>query len=261
MNQTFLSMNRRLSARVGRVWPYDRTSSIGATYVRHAAAAAAEAVPARVVDVGAGRDTPYVRHLPSPDRPEILGVDVLAHDLAVNDSLDGRIVADVAAYGLPPQAHGAGLVTSRMVMEHVRDIDLFAASVYEALAPGGQTVHLFAARFSVFAVLNRLLPDAASRRLLFHLRPESREVGGFPTHYDRTHSSGAVAAFERAGFVDVVTEVSYEVSPYFSALTPLFIGARVWESAIRRARLENLGSYVLLSARRPADREIQRVGR
>jgi hypothetical protein len=185
------------------------------------------------------------------NRPEIIGVDVLPGDLAVNAALDHRLVADVAAEGLPSQAHGAGLITSRMVVEHVRDIDRFAASVYESLAPGGRTVHLFAARFSIFAVLNRLLPDSVSRRLLFHLRPESQDVGGFPTHYDRTHASGAVGAFQRAGFEGIETQVSYEVSPYFSAFLPLFLIARGWESAIRRAQLENLGSYILLTAQRP----------
>lgn len=251
MIERWLETNRRLSARLASRWPYERGGSIGDRYVERAARLAADASPRRIVDVGAGRDTPYVRDVADRSGIEIVGIDVLPADLERNAALDVWIVADVVKDGLPPRAGNAGLLTSRMVVEHVEDLDRFAAEVYEALAPGARTLHLFAGRYSVFAILNRMLPEAAARRVLFYLRPAAQDVCGFVTHYHRTHASGARAAFDRAGFQQVTTDVSYNVSPYFTFFVPLFVVARLWESLLRRLRLRDLGAYVLLSAEKP----------
>ncbi|WP_170320684.1 class I SAM-dependent methyltransferase [Patulibacter medicamentivorans] len=251
MIERWLEANRRLSARIASRWPYERGGSIGDRYVERAARLAADASPRRIVDVGAGRDTPYVRAVADRSDVTIVGIDVLPDDLEDNDALDVRIEADVVKDGLPARAGNAGLLTSRMVVEHLEDLDRFAAEVYDALAPGARTLHLFAARYSVFAILNRILPEAVARRVLFYLRPAAQDVCGFVTHYDHTHDSGARAAFRRAGFERVTTDVSYNVSPYFAFFVPLFVVARLWESLLRRLRLRNLGAYVLLYAEKP----------
>jgi SAM-dependent methyltransferase len=253
MIRRFLSWNQRRSEAVARRWPYyGRGLSINDEYIEIAGAISNSGV-SRVVDVGAGRSTPYVDTL-SPEsrrRVTVVGVDVLPEDLRANAALDERVTADVVSDGLPSNVTGADLVTSRMVAEHVEDLDRFAAETFAALAPGGRTVHLFAARYSIFAILNRILSDDAARRILYYLRPATEDVGGFVTHYDRTHFAGAKRAFEGAGFSDVRITVSYNVSSYFGFFLPFFVLARLFENALRWLRLRNLGAYVLLEATKP----------
>jgi hypothetical protein len=109
---------------------------------------------------------------------------------------------------------------------------------------------MFAGRYSLFAIANRLLPDAVAKRLLYVLRPESVDVGGFVTYYDRTNARAIRGVFERAGFTDVRTETSYEVSQYFHFFFPAFVLARLWETLLDLAGLEDAGSFVLLTAER-----------
>jgi 2-polyprenyl-6-hydroxyphenyl methylase/3-demethylubiquinone-9 3-methyltransferase len=232
------------------VWSYPLAGSFWESYATRAAELAGKAEPPKIVDIGAGRTTPYAIFL-SSSSSELIGVDVLREDLEANRALTQRVVCDVVSDGIPKEAQGAGLITSRMVLEHVRDLDRFAQEVHSALAPGGWTIHMFAGRYSLFAILNRLLPESASRRILFALRPESVEVGGFLTFYDHTHAKAAESVFRRAGMVSVETEVSYEVSQYFRFFFPLFVLTRLWETALHRLMLKNLGSFVLLVARRP----------
>jgi SAM-dependent methyltransferase len=252
----FLKLSYAFCRILDDAWPYPLAASFWESYATRAAELACSAEPPRIVDIGAGRTTPYAAAISNPSGSvEIIGVDVLREDLEANQILTQRIVYNVATDGIPPEAQGAGLITSRMVLEHIPDLDRFAEEVYSALTPGGHTIHLFAGRYSLFAILNRLLPDSISRRVLFALRPESVEVGGFPTFYNHTHAKAAGSVFQRAGMVDVKTEVSYEVSQYFRFFFPFFVLARLWETALHHLMLKNMGSFVLLMARRPEIQE------
>lgn len=160
----FVEGNIRLSKALSKVWPYRPAHGFSEAYVSAVKLAAATTDARRVVDVGARRATPYADAL--PEGIELVGVDLRAEDLDANESLDVRVACDVLSDGLPDEAKQADVATSRWVLEHISDMDLFAATLFAALAPGGRTVHLFAGRWSLFAILNRLLPRRAARRVL-----------------------------------------------------------------------------------------------
>jgi SAM-dependent methyltransferase len=246
----FIAFNYTLCRKLDRIWPYPLAATFWESYTTKAAALAEQAEPPRVLDIGAGRETPYAAAIANSSTT-LIGIDLLNEDLEANRALTLRIVCDVSSNGIPEEAQNIGVVTSRTVLEHVPDLGRFAREVNNALVPGGRTIHLFAARYSLFAILNRLLSDSASRRILFALRPESVEVGGFPTFYHQTHAKAAESAFRRAGLISVETEVSYQVSHYFHFFFPLFVAMRLWETMLHRLKFTNLGSYVLLMARRP----------
>jgi SAM-dependent methyltransferase len=245
-----VGINHAFCRALDRIWPYPLARSFWDTYAKKAAALASDVEPAKIVDIGAGRTTPYAKNLSGGSR-ELIGIDLLKDDLDANHLLTHRIVHNVMNDGLPSAAHNAGLITSRMVLEHLSDLERFAQETHDALAPGGWTIHLFAGRYSLFAILNRLLPESISRRVLFALRPESVEVGGFRTYYNHTNALAAEVVFRDAGLVDIRTEVSYQVSQYFRFFFPLFVLARLWETVLHALGLKNMGAYVLLQARRP----------
>jgi SAM-dependent methyltransferase len=250
MTKQFMALNHALCRKLDSVWPYPLAATFWESYTIKAGNLGNSATPPRIVDIGAGKTTPYAAAI-SDSSIELIGIDLLHEDLDANQALTQRIVCNVVNDGIPREAQNAGLITSRMVLEHASDLGRFAQEIHDALAPGGDTIHLFAGRYSLFAILNRLLPETISRRALFALRPESVEVGGFPTFYDNTHATAAEAVFRHAGMVGVATEVSYEVSQYFRFFFPLFVLVRMWETALHRLKLKNLGSFVLLAARRP----------
>ena len=90
----------------------------------------------------------------------------------------------------------------------------------------------------MFAVLNRLLPDAVSRRVLSAPTPGGFELVGFTAYYDgmdpRRPGWCSVKLASRA-----VHYVSWEVPPYFRWFNPLVV-VRLWENAPRRLDIERL---------------------
>jgi SAM-dependent methyltransferase len=244
-----VGLNEMISRWLDRRWPYPLAQSFWRDYERTVAACAAEAPEPTIVDIGAGAETPYVRWL--QDRPyTVTGIDALEGALASNPDISVAIQRDVCKEGLP-RSLKAGIITSRMVLEHIPELERLTQEMFAALLPDGRVVHLFAGRYSLFAVLNRLLPPAVARRLLFVLRPSSREVGGFEAYYDQTHVRGVTRLFREAGFVQVDVRVSYQVSQYCRFLFPLYLMARLYETAIHALGVSDLGAFVLLTAHRP----------
>lgn len=246
MLSRLIALNRAASRKLDVRWPYT-DESFGATYTRRVLEAVRPG--ARITDVGAGRVTRFAPQLPAGC--ELIGVDVRPEDLKENAALAVRVTRDVIADGFPVESARSDVVCSQFVLEHMPDLRAFGAGTFSALKPGGVTVHLFAGRRSLFASLNRLLPERVARRLLFWLRPQSVEVAGFKAYYDRTDPRAARAVFERAGFVEVTVDLSWENSQYFQWFLPAFVLVRAWESAIERLGLDDVASYVILTARKP----------
>jgi hypothetical protein len=80
--------------------------------------------------------------------------------------------------------------------------------------------------WSVFAVLNRLRPDAVFRRVLSVLTPGAFEVGGFSAYCDGTDPAAARSVFHQSWLRGSAHYVGWEVSAYFRWFTPLFVVAR-----------------------------------
>lgn len=246
--RSFVDRNTDWSQAVNRAWPY-RMHGIWDAYARRVAVEVNGRTDAVVMDVGAGRETPFAPLL--TQRAHIIGVDLLAEDMNENRDLDERVVADVGGEGLP-SSRAVDVVCSRMVLEHLEDVEEFVKCVYAALKPGGVTIHLFAGRYAPFALANRLLPDALSKRVLYALKPSSVDVGGFPAHYDRTDPDSVRVLFERAGLEVRDIRVSYDVTPYFEFFVPLFLLGRLWENLMTRLKLQRFASFVLIVASRSA---------
>jgi SAM-dependent methyltransferase len=125
-------------------------------------------------------------------------------ELRHNRQLDHKIVADAAALGFPFQDGSADLVVSRAVVEHIRDNAVFFRNCARVLRPGGIVVHAFSGRFAPFALMNQLLPNRLTRRLVDYLHPEWHEEGnyGFLAFYDRCYFSAIKDLLDRNGFTN-----------------------------------------------------------
>jgi hypothetical protein len=94
--------------------------------------------------------------------------------------------------------------------------------------------------WSVFAVLNRLRPDAVFRRVLSVLTPGAFEVGGFSAYCDGTDPRGGPVGVPSSWLRGSARYVGWEVSPYFRCFTPLFLVARLWENGPATLDIERL---------------------
>jgi 2-polyprenyl-6-hydroxyphenyl methylase/3-demethylubiquinone-9 3-methyltransferase len=169
--------------------------------------------------------------------------------MQVNSALDERLVADISEE-LPLPDRSVDLMTSRSVLEHLRDTEAFVIESARVTRVGGYAVHAFPSRFAPFAFANRLLPNRLSRRVLESLFPWARGVLGFPAFYDRCYPSAMTGLFEQAGFKVREMRVSYAQADYLSFFVPLYVLAAVYDELAGLTRVPDLAASALLVAQR-----------
>jgi ubiquinone/menaquinone biosynthesis C-methylase UbiE len=202
-----------------------------------------------VVDVGGGKACPFAHFRKEGSRTRIVAVDCSEEELRENEDVDEKVVADVTR-GLPFPDASVDMVVSRSVLEHLRDVRSFVAEARRVLKEGGYFIHLFPCRFAPFAVINRALPHAVSRKILYSLVPETKGIGGFPAVYRDCYHSAMRRVLEDGGFEIEEMITSYYQSPYFSFFLPLYLLSAAYEALVRALGAKNLCAYLLVVAKK-----------
>ncbi|MGO4677072.1 class I SAM-dependent methyltransferase [Bosea sp. 2YAB26] len=164
----------------------------------------------RICEIGGGRDPLF-----SAAEAASHGLDLVVNDIDANElalSAPGLRTArfDIAGDLSEPDVECGGydLMVSRMVFEHIRDVERAWTNIHALLAPGGMALAFFPTLWAPVFALNHILPEAASRAILHALFPARRQDGSdpkFPAHYDWCRGSRAqlTPMLNRAGFRDV----------------------------------------------------------
>jgi len=205
-----------------------------------------------VLDVGGGKECPFLPYLDAPHTHLIIALDISEEELRRNPRLDHKVVADAAAHGFPFRDGSADVVVSRSVVEHIHDNAAFFENCAHVLRPGSVMLHAFPGRFAPFALINRVLPNRVSRRLVAYLHPEWIEEDnyGFLAFYDRCYFSAIKCLLERNSFTSASFTLLYYQSIYFSFLYPLFIMMVVYDLLTSMLRIRNLASGIIVTAQR-----------
>jgi SAM-dependent methyltransferase len=215
--------------------------------------AVAEAVSGRtglcVVDIGGGAHTPFAGRLTGEKRAWLIGTDILADLLSLNDALDARVASD-ACGGLPFKDNSIDVVSTRSVMEHLPSNSRFLDDCHRMLKPGGLAFCVMPSRRAPFAWLNRLLSENVKRRLLFTFFPQWREACGFLAHYDHCAWPEMINCFTAAGFHIRRIEFRYYQSIYFKFFVPLFLISLLYDLVLWMLAARRLCCQMFIVAER-----------
>lgn len=249
----FFAANRRLSMAADARLPYLFKRHPHTVYKYQVAELLNRRPGQVVIDVGGGKDCPFLPYVNEPSTHLIIALDCSEEQLRRNRHLDQKIVADAAAHGFPLRDGSADLVVSRSVVEHIRDNRAFFENCARVLRPGGAMIHVFPGRFAPFALLNQLLPNWLARRLVGYLLPEWAEDGnyGFLDFYDRCYFSAMQDLLERNGFKNRKYTLSYYQSGYFAFFFPLFCLVLAYDLIAWGLGIRNLASAIIVRAERP----------
>jgi 2-polyprenyl-6-hydroxyphenyl methylase/3-demethylubiquinone-9 3-methyltransferase len=102
------------------------------------------------------------------------------------------------------------------------------SAIASILKPGGVALLFIPSRHAAYAVLNRLLPEAKKRWLLYTIYPRSQRVQGFPAYYDRCTPAEIIDLAGQCGLLLEFAGFSY-YSDYFSFCFPLHALWRIWQ--------------------------------
>ena len=150
----FIATNKRLSKAIEDWLPDLFKRHIQTLYNRQVAGLLNRRPGQVVLDVGGGKECPFLRYVDAPRAHLIVALDVSEEELRRNRRIDHKIVADAAAHGFPLRDGSADLVVSRAVVEHIRDNAAFFGNCARVLRQGGVMVHAFPGRFAPFALMN-----------------------------------------------------------------------------------------------------------
>lgn len=214
-----------------------------------------------VLDIGGGKDCPFLPFVTEPRAHLVVAVDYSEQELRWNGSLDCKIVADAAARGFPFREASADLIVSRSVVEHLHDNRAFFENCATVLRPGGVLVHTFPCRFAPFSLLNQLLPNRLTRRLIAYFQPQWQDDCGFPAFYDRCYFSAVQKLLTRNGFANQKFIFRYYQSVYFDFFFPLYALILAYDLVISYLQVRNLACAILVTAERSPERPDARAAR
>jgi SAM-dependent methyltransferase len=251
LSARFFAVNRQLSWAVEKRLSFAFTRHIQTLY-KYEVAALLNRRPGQVVlDVGGGKECPFLPYVEDPRTHLIIAVDCSEEELRVNP-LGRKVVADAAADGFPFRDGSADLVVSRAVVEHIRDNEAFFRNCASTLRPGGVMIHAFSGRFAPFALINQLFPNRLTRRLIGYLHPYWREEGnyGFPAFYNRCYFSAMQDLLRRNEFENTKFTLLYYQSTYFTFFFPLFVLTLFYDLLVSLFGIRNLASGIIVEAER-----------
>ena len=200
-----------------------------------------------VLDLGGGRRCVYARAVDPPGRVNLIAIDASPEELALNQDVTVKHVADVAA-GLPMPDASADLILSRALLEHVDDVPSSIRHMARVLKPGAVALHFVPCRYSLFGIAARLLPFRQLVWLMHRVMPHTRDTVGFPVHYDHCYPQALEREFRSARFSDVRLETTWACPGYFAAVYPLFLLHALYEQIVRRLGAWRLAAYVVVRA-------------
>ena len=201
-----------------------------------------------ILDIGAGRH-PTLLPQHRPPRTTYVGLDISADEMraAGPDAYDDMQAADVTSL-VPALIDRVDLAVSWQVFEHVKPLDGALDNVYEYLHPGGALVSQFSGRWSVFGILNQLIPDALGHRIVERvMNRRAQNVPIFPAHYHRCSARQLRKMTVSWHSVEILP--LFRGATYFNfsgSLTHLYLW---YEEQARRRGAANLASHYLLIAR------------
>lgn len=126
------------------------------------------------------------------------------------------------------------LLISNMLLEHIIEPKFFHEACFEILRTNGKAVHFFATKFSPASIINTILPESLSRKLLYLIQKRNWEKEGkFPAYYRWAMgpTKEQVLRFKSIGF-EVCSYNGYLGSGYLKYNKKLSIIERIYNKII-----------------------------
>ena len=206
-----------------------------------------------MLEIGGGRGPLF-----TPDEAKAGGLaltvnDVDAGELALAPAAFEKARFDIAGDIDPAWTGRFDLVISRMVFEHVRDAPRAWANAAALLAPGGVALAFHPTLYAPPFVINRLLPEGLTARVLRALFPNRHDgdYPKFPARYEMCRADPAAIApiLHRCGFAQVLIAPFWRHG-YFRHFPLLREADAALQHLAERRDWRSLATYAYTLARR-----------
>jgi SAM-dependent methyltransferase len=195
---------------------------------------------ALVLDAGAGERCIYAGpHL------RVIGSDMLLDDLKNNPDIKFAVVSDLER-GFPFRANSLDAVAACYFVEHIQDSEKFIGGATNVLRPGGKLFLLFPCRYAPFAVINRMISNRLTIKMLRWFVEGSH--GGFPATYNNCWPSRMREILERNGLEVVGTKCCFYQSHYYASFLPVYLCSLAYDMLMKALNIERMAASACVFA-------------
>ena len=202
---------------------------------------------ASILDVGAGR-RPLFATQERPEGVSYVGLDISGAELAAAPpgSYGETIAADVTER-VAALENRFDLIVSWQVLEHVTSVPDALENFRAYLKPGGYAVVSMSGRYSLFGLLNMLLPQRIGVRIVARVMRRDPETV-FPAFYDKCYQS----ALEQLGRDWPIAQITtaWNGAAYFRFLKPVQAAYILYEEWAAASGREDWATHYFLYLRK-----------
>ncbi len=201
----------------------------------------------RILDIGSGR-RPAIPLEQRPEKCTYVGLDLSRDELqkAPVGSYDDMIVADVVCR-VPELEEQFDLIVSWQVLEHVKPLDAAIENLHRYLRADGRLVALLSGSFSLFGLLNRVVPQRFGAWCMSKLlRRDPASV--FPAYYHHCWFNALEKILHSWNEAEVLP--LYRGASYFNFLPALRWTYLKYEEWAMLNTHPNLATHYLIHARK-----------
>jgi SAM-dependent methyltransferase len=199
---------------------------------------------ALVLDAGAGERCIYAgRSL------QVIGSDMLLGDLKSNPDIKFAVVSDLER-DFPFRPNSLDAVTACYFVEHIQDSEKFIRNVASVLRPGGRLFLLFPCRYAPFAIINRMVSNRLTIKMLQSFVEGSH--GGFPATYNNCWPSRMREILGQNGLQVVGTELCFYQSHYYASFLPIYFCSVAYDMLMKALNLETMAASACMFAEKTA---------
>jgi SAM-dependent methyltransferase len=195
---------------------------------------------ALVLDAGAGERCVYANR-----SLRVIGSDTLLGDLRNNRDIQCAVLADLEG-DFPFRPNSLDAVTACYLAEHIHDCKQFVRNVASVLRPGGKIFLLFPCRYAPFAVINRLVSNKLTKKMLQHFCENSH--GGFPTTYNNCLLSRMCEILEKHDLRILGTEVCFYQSHYYASFLPIYLCSLAYDIFMKALNIRRMAASAFVFA-------------
>jgi len=214
-----------------------------------------------VADIGGGANPLFGSTLIKENRIEYSLLDISRSELDKAPAYYKKIQVDATApldeFCASVGTEKFDLVFSQCFLEHVEDPLRVHQNIYAILTPGGVAVHLYPSPNCFPLVINRLLPERISQRLLRAAQPE-RDLDGkqrkFPAFYAMcgAPSLSLEKKYKKLGY-NIVRHTGYIGHGYYDRIPIVRAIERACRSILCRAGIPLISRAILVLQKPPIE--------
>ena len=201
-----------------------------------------------VYDAGGGKRCRYIKRV-DKESMYVFALDISDEELNFNLGVDGKFVTDVCE-NIPTPYGKVDMITSSYLCQHLINPKRFYKNAYKALKPYGLFINMFPCRYSVFATINRLLPEDVSKKILNHFLPNAEDDCDYSATYENLWYSKVIQDYRKAGFRVEKIYLRYLQADYYHYCIPLFLLNYLWDWIMKKLQLKNFASHMMIVARK-----------